>query len=280
MADSIIPVELETVSGAQRHHRQDQVAVEEPLEIRLRCFDGSQMVERSIAITMRTPGHDEELACGFLLGEGVIAHAAQIQSCRHSGTTALQGRASNVVKITLAPDVRVELDRLERHFYTSSSCGVCGKASLEALDVAGAKPIADNGFTIHASALHQLAELIGADQLNFQITGGLHAAAVFDNQGNAGTLREDVGRHNAFDKLTGNLLRGDQLPAIEQGVYVSGRASFELAQKAVMAGVPLLAAVGAPSSLAVELAREYNMTLVGFMRDNRFNIYHGGWRIL
>ena len=289
MADSIITTSITTTSitttqliavgSAGVEEREDQLAVEEPLEIQLRYFDGQHMQQRSIAITMRTPGNDIELACGFLAGEGIVRQRGDIQSCQHSGTQALQGKTSNVVKITLEATVSVDLQRLERHFYTSSSCGVCGKASLEALEMVGAQAIAADGFRISAAAVHHLAADISTGQSWFRETGGIHAAGLFDAKGNISVLREDVGRHNAMDKVVGHLLQDQGLPASQCGVFVSGRASFELMQKAIMAGIPLLAAVGAPSSLAVELAREYNMSLVGFMRDDRFNIYAGAQRL-
>jgi FdhD protein len=279
MSDSITPTTVIAVTANGVSRRDDQLAVEEPLEIRLHFYQGGELQRQSIAITMRTPGSDIELARGFLVGEGIVHSAADIQSCEFSGTRALQGYDSNVVKVTLAPSVTVDLDRLQRHFYTSSSCGICGKASLEALELVGATAIPDDRFRISTAAIHRLADNISSGQSLFRETGGLHAAGLFDCDGNISELREDFGRHNAMDKIVGKLQQEDMLPAVSTGVFVSGRASFELMQKAIMAGLPLLAAVGAPSSLAVELARDYNMSLIGFMRDGRFNIYAGEQRL-
>jgi FdhD protein len=267
------------VTGGSMSSQQDWLAVEEPLELRLRYFDGMEMREQSIAITMRTPGDDLDLARGFLVGEGIVSDISAIQSIGHSGTQALKGEASNVVRAVLNSQVPVDITRLQRNFYTSSSCGVCGKASLEALEIVGAAPFENNAFTCSAETLHGLAENLASSQVLFRETGGLHAAALFGDSGEISIVREDVGRHNAMDKVVGSMLANAQVPGSQRGIFVSGRASFELMQKALMAGIPLLAAVGAPSSLAVDLAREYDITLLGFLRDGRFNIYHGADRI-
>jgi FdhD protein len=251
----------------------DFVATEEPLEIRLGLTDSrGQRTERSISITMRTPGNDDELAIGFLLGEGIIHDAQDVVLVRPCGPPADNGLI-NVIRVELAESVRVELERLERHFYTSSSCGVCGKASLEAVAVHGKHAIADSRFMITADALGRLPAALRTEQAVFEQTGGLHASGLFDHNGRLLCVREDVGRHNALDKLIGSRLVAGEVPLLERGIIVSGRASFELMQKAMVAGCPLLAAVGAPSSLAVELAIEFGMTLVGFLSEDRFNIY-------
>ncbi len=276
MADSIVPTEILAVTEAGVSPQRDQLAVEEPMEIRLQSYREGVMQWQSLAITMRTPGHDRELALGFLAGEGIIGQMNEVLSCDHTGTEVLKGNTSNVINVALQPGLEVDLDRLQRHFYTSSSCGVCGKASLEALEAVGAEAIVGDDFHISHDCLHRLTERLRGDQRLFLETGGLHAAALFDTQGNPLCLREDVGRHNAMDKVCGYRLSH---PDTNAGVFVSGRASFELMQKALMARIPMLAAVGAPSSLAVEFAEEYNMTLVGFMRDGRFNIYAGQERI-
>lgn len=271
----------------------DVVATEEPLEIRLELDrdgdgDGSDSdggggedgarIERSISITMRTPGNDEELAIGFLYAEGIVRHSADILLARPCGPPAPNGLI-NVVRVELAPGVRVDLDRLERHFYTSSSCGVCGKASLDAVAVQGRYDIAESPFRIASRALGGLPDKLRAAQAVFEQTGGLHASGLFDAAGNVVDVREDVGRHNALDKLIGNRLRADALPLESHGIVLSGRASFELMQKAMMAGCPIVAAVGAPSSLAVELAEEFGITLVGFLARDRFNVYARADRI-
>jgi FdhD protein len=221
---------------------------------------------------MRTPGNDEELAIGFLFSEGIIKTSRDVLLARPCGPPAANGRI-NVVRVELAPGVEVQLDRLERHFYTSSSCGVCGKASLEAVAVQGRFDIESNDFSIDRRVLGKLPEALRSDQVVFDQTGGLHASGLFDAKGDLLAVREDVGRHNALDKLIGSRLQIGDVPFERYGIALSGRASFELMQKAMMAGCPLVAAVGAPSSLAVELAVEFGITLIGFLRADRFNIY-------
>ena len=245
---------------------QDWVAVEEPLEIRVNG--------KTISITMRTPGNDLELAAGFLFTEGLIQGSDQIESIRHA-----PGRVRNSVEVTLRAEVEIDFERLERHFYMTSSCGVCGKASIEALQANHCPVIPRGGPAVPAGVIHGLPGRIREAQTVFQRTGGLHAAALFDLAGGLLSLREDVGRHNAVDKLIGTEMLAGRTPCADRLILVSGRASFELIQKALMAGIPVLAAVGAPSSLAVETARRFGMTLLGFVRDNRFNIYSGAERI-
>jgi FdhD protein len=258
----------------------DDVATEEPLEIRLGYSrsDGTR-TETSISITMRTPGADEELALGFLFGEGIVTGAADVDLVRPCGPPAPNGLI-NVVRVELAPGVRPDVERLERHFYTSSSCGVCGKASLEAVAVHGRYDIAASDFAISGSVLRKLPQDLLGRQSVFDRTGGIHASGLFNASGEIVLVREDVGRHNALDKLVGARLREDKLPLDDHGILVSGRASFELLQKAMVAGCPLFAAVGAPSSLAVELAEEFHLTLVGFLRSDRINVYTNPHRIL
>ena len=259
--------------GADGGTRDDVVAMEEPLEIRLSwTHPDGRREQKSISITMRTPGNDEELAAGFLLTEGIIAGPAELEAVGPCGPPAANGLI-NVVRVDLARDVEVDLARLERHFYTSSSCGVCGKASLEAVAVQGRYHLHDNTLRMSAEGLGALPDRLRALQNVFERTGGLHASGLFDAAGQVRVSREDVGRHNALDKLIGQALLKDELPMSDYGVVVSGRASFELMQKAMMAGVPLVAAVGAPSSLAVEFAEEFGMTLVGFLTASRFNVY-------
>ncbi|MDX1562995.1 MAG: formate dehydrogenase accessory sulfurtransferase FdhD, partial [Gammaproteobacteria bacterium] len=220
----------------------DVVATEEPLEIRLELDgEGGKRVERSISITMRTPGNDEELAIGFLYSEGIVRRSADIKLARPCGPPAPNGLI-NVVRVELAPGVGVDLDRLERHFYTSSSCGVCGKASLEAVAVQGRYDIAANDLCIGSKILGRLPDALRSDQAVFDETGGLYASGLFNTEGNIIAVREDVGRHNALDKLIGSRLVDDALPLSDFGLLLSGRASFELMQKAMMAGCPVVAA--------------------------------------
>ncbi len=257
--------------------RADELATEEPLEVRVAYFEAGVERRRSVAVTMRTPGNDFELAAGFLYSEGVISGpeaVGQIAYC-----TDVDGpQMYNVVTVHLRPGVPFDPERLSRNVYTTSSCGVCGKASLELVrTVCPSRPVGD--FRLRPEVLLRLPDTLVRAQPVFARTGGLHAAALFDGTGRLLLAREDVGRHNAMDKLIGALLLAGGLPASNTVVLVSGRASFELVQKAVLAGIPVLAAVGAPSSLAVELAREFGLTLIGFLRADRFNVYSGAERI-
>ena len=258
--------------GELRESLTDRVAIEEPLEIRLGLEAGGERASHSVAITMRTPGNDEDLAVGFLFSEGIIRAPADIAIVKPC-------RGDNTVRVELEDGVPADLERLQRHFYTTSSCGVCGKASLEALHVQGVRP-PETRTHFSRKMLASVPPALRDAQATFEETGGLHAAAAFNALGELLVVREDVGRHNAVDKVIGALLREERLPADGLGLMVSGRASFELMQKALVAGMPLLAAVSAPSSLAVELAREFNVTLVGFLRGDPFNVYAGEERIV
>ncbi|RFU85783.1 formate dehydrogenase accessory sulfurtransferase FdhD [Streptomyces triticagri] len=260
--------------------RPDTLVAEEPMEIRLNG--------RPLAITMRTPGDDFALAAGFLVSEGVLARADELQSIVYcAGATEDGGNTYNVVDVKLAPGVAVPEITLERNVYTTSSCGLCGKASLDAVRTQAHWPIDDAAGPDGATApvrltpelLASLPERLRAAQRVFDRTGGLHAAALFSEAGELLDIREDVGRHNAVDKLVGRALQKGRLPLARTVLMVSGRASFELAQKAVMAGIPVLAAVSAPSSLAVDLAEETGLTLVGFLRGTSMNVYAGVDRV-
>lgn len=262
-------------AGGVSESAVDAVAIEEPLEIRLAWEGPEGPREKSISITMRTPGNDLELATGFLFTEGIVSRPSLIRAIDHCGPPVGPMQLRNVVKVVLAEGAALDLERLERHFYTTSSCGVCGKTSLEALRVQAPAPIDNARLRVSPQVLSALPAALRAEQEVFGRTGGIHASALFDAAGNILALREDVGRHNALDKLIGALFVAGRLPLGGHGILVSGRASFELMQKAVMAGAGMLAAVGAPSSLAVELARDFGVGLVGFLRDNRFNVYSG-----
>ncbi|GAA4893362.1 formate dehydrogenase accessory sulfurtransferase FdhD [Streptomyces coeruleoprunus] len=253
--------------------RPDTLVAEEPLEIRLNG--------RPLAVTMRTPGDDFALAAGFLVSEGVLGSAADVRNIVYcAGATDDGGNTYNVVDVQLAPGVTVPDITLERNVYTTSSCGLCGKASLDAVRTTARFAIADTPpLRLTPELLADLPDRLRAAQRVFDRTGGLHAAALFSESGELLDVREDVGRHNAVDKLVGRALREGRLPLERAVLLVSGRASFELAQKAVMAGVPVLAAVSAPSSLAVDLAGETGLTLVGFLRGRNMNVYAGEHRI-
>jgi FdhD protein len=252
--------------------RPDALAAEEPLELRV---DG-----RALAVTMRTPGHDVELAHGFLLTEGVITSADDIVTARYCDSLDDAGRNTyNVLDLALAPGVPPPDDGVERRFYTTSSCGVCGKASLDAVRTRTVFSPAEDPVQLSAEVLFGLPDALRAAQKVFDSTGGLHGAGLFTADGTLLAVREDVGRHNAVDKVLGHALLTGNVPAVGTVLMVSGRASFELTQKAVMAGVPALAAVSAPSSLAVEMADDAGMTLVGFLRGRSMNIYAGASRV-
>jgi FdhD protein len=258
----------------------DVVAVEEPLEIRLGYSrrDGSR-AEENVSITMRTPGHDEELAVGFLFTEGIVHGSADVQGVTPRGELSPSGLA-NALRVELAPGVAIDFKKLERHFYTTSSCGVCGKASIDAVAVQGQYANDAMEFRVSADVLGALPAALKTKQAVFEQTGGLHASGLFDASGNVVCVREDVGRHNALDKLVGRALLDGNVPLERYGIVVSGRTSFELMQKAKIAGCPFVASVGAPSSLAVDLANEFGMTLVGFLKPGRFNVYSRPDRIV
>jgi FdhD protein len=275
----------------------DVIAVEEPLEIQLAYGPSDARRVKSISVTMRTPGHDFELAAGFLMTEGVVADSSDIGDISYtSGRSDVVDPPSqpnhsteglvlpyqperNIVRVDLEPDVSVSLSNLERNFYTTSSCGIRGKASLLALRTV-CPPRSANCFRVTTSVLYSLPEKLRATQNVFEKTGGLHAAGIFDAEGELYATREDVGRHNAVDKLLGGEFLADRMPLRDRLLLLSGRASFELLQKALMGGISMVVAVGAPSSLAVQVAKEFDITLVGFLRGDRFNVYHGAERIL
>ncbi|WP_425827644.1 formate dehydrogenase accessory sulfurtransferase FdhD [Streptomyces fractus] len=261
------------IRDGQVSTRPDTLVAEEPLEIRLNG--------KPLAITMRTPGDDFPLAAGFLVSEGVLATADDLQNIVYcAGATEDGSNTYNVVDVRTTPGVELPDITLERNVYTTSSCGLCGKASLDAVRTTARFPIADTPpVRITPELLASLPDRLREAQRVFDRTGGLHAAALFDEEGRLVDIREDVGRHNAVDKLVGRALQNGQLPLSRSILMVSGRASFELAQKAVMAGIPMLAAVSAPSSLAVDLAAETGLTLVGFLRGSSMNVYAGEDRI-
>jgi FdhD protein len=261
------------VENGKMRPRQDQLATEEPLEIRLVSS------QKTIAVTMRTPGADFELAAGFLYSEGVISCREDIQRMSYCVDESVDGEQRyNIVNVSLREGLNPDLQPLERHFYTTSACGVCGKASLEALRFRGCPAIVSEPI-VTAEMIYTLPDKLRADQGVFHATGGLHAAALFDSQGQLLNLHEDVGRHNALDKLIGSALLSEQLPLSNYIVMVSGRSSFEILQKCTTAGVPIVCSVSAPSSLAVSVAKEFGITLIGFLRGERFNVYTGLERI-
>ncbi|MDO7874835.1 formate dehydrogenase accessory sulfurtransferase FdhD [Hymenobacter sp. ASUV-10] len=273
-------VTIQKISGAGPPiSASDQLAAEEPLEIRLGYEENGQRQHRTLAVTMRTPGHDEELTAGFLLTEGIIRQKADLLGIIPCPDVQKPEEAGNVTRAELAAHLSLDFQKLERHFYTSSSCGVCGKTSIAAIQTTTCPVLPTAGPFVTPAVVHQLPDKLRAAQAGFEQTGGQHAAALFTPAGELLLLREDVGRHNALDKLIGAALLADWLPLHQHVLLVSGRASFELVQKAAAAGIGVLAAVGAPSSLAVQAAREFGMTVLGFVRQERFNIYCGAERL-
>jgi FdhD protein len=263
-------IHIDALRDGGNVHRADAVAVEEPLEIRLLKDGGTT---RPISITMRTPGNDSELALGFLYGEGLLREARDVLDVSPCGTS------GNVVRVTVRADLPLDLDRLNRNFYTTSSCGVCGKSSIEAVTAsAGVRRVASS-LVVSERTLRALPQSLKLAQSGFAETGGMHAVGLFDASGELIDSREDVGRHNAFDKLVGAALRAGTLPWQDRIVLLSGRASFELLQKAMIAGCPVVAAIGAPSTLAVELAETAGVTLVAFLRPGGCNVYSHASRI-
>jgi FdhD protein len=261
----------EDLNSFTRKESEDLLAVEEPLEIRL--IYGSQKTLKNLSVTMRTPGNDEDLATGFLFTEGIIRSFDQILGIYNSSS-------NQSITVELDPGVEFDPVKMERHFYTSSSCGVCGKSSIEAVQtISSFQPASPGTLHLDAGKLTALPITLQKQQEVFQHTGGLHASALFSNNYELLELREDVGRHNALDKLIGSCLKSGTIPLDSHILLLSGRASFELVQKAAMAGLRVVCAVGAPSSLAVELAENCGMTLVGFLRGRRFNIYTGAERV-
>jgi FdhD protein len=285
MARALIHTRADKVTGQEVRLASEAVATEEPLEIRLAYGPRHARATKSISVTMRTPGYDYELAAGFLMTEGVIHDSADIVRIVYAAEqgesdAAAEARSEgyeprrNIVLVELAPDVEVSIANLERNFYTTSSCGVCGKASLLALRTV-CPPRTRNTFSIDVEVLYRLPARLREAQSVFDRTGGLHGAGLFDAAGTLIAAREDVGRHNAVDKLLGSEFLADRTPLTDLLLLLSGRVSFELLQKAAMGGLSMVAAIGAPSSLAVTVAREFDIVLVGFLREGQMNVYHG-----
>lgn len=257
----------------------DIIAREEPLEIRLVYGPKEQRQSFALSVTMRTPGHDFDLVRGFLCTEGILARPEDLLTLRYGGSQLAEASQENVVIAELSGQADFQPDQVQRHFYTSSSCGVCGKASLDMVRLHSRYSILPNRPLMSPNILQVLPAALRTEQFLFAQTGGIHAAALFNEAGELLLHREDVGRHNAMDKLLGAAWKADLLPLRDQVCLLSGRASFELCQKAYMGGLAFLAAIGAPSSLAIEFAEEYGMTLIGFLREEGFNIYAGPERI-
>lgn len=272
---STVQTHITKVNAGVKAEAADVLAAEEPMEIRLNYREKGRRVHKSISVTMRTPGNDFELAVGFLYTEGIINTIGDISSIKYTDE-----KQQNVVYVTLGDVIKPDISSLERNFYTTSSCGVCGKASIEAVRTSCNILDTKDNIQVSAALFYTLPGTLRDHQLVFESTGGLHACALFDINGSLLLTREDVGRHNAMDKLIGATLEKNMLPLNTNILMLSGRASFELMQKAAMAGIKIVTAVGAPSSLAVQMADEWGITLIGFLRGERFNIYTGSQRVV
>lgn len=271
---SIKEVYITKVNGFESSSLLDILSVEEPLEIRISYGSETEKTHKNISVTMRTPGNDFDLAIGFLFTEGIITSYQDVKKIYHIQTNC-SFQKKNIVQVDLADNFIPHLMSSDRNFYTTSSCGVCGKNSIQSIKtVSSFNPLENPKLNIAAEVLYQLQNKLKAAQSSFAVTGGIHASGLFTIEGDLVLLQEDVGRHNALDKLIGTALSNNLLPLNKHILLLSGRASFELIQKAAMAGISVVAAIGAPSSLAVELAKEFNITLLGFLKEDRFNIYN------
>ena len=276
---SVNSVNITRITNNQPEQTLDLLAVEEPMEIRLGFGPIDARQQKSVSVTMRTPGNDFELALGFLFTEGIIQNPTDIYKIQYCNELNTKENLENIVRVELNPNLDIDLSKLQRNFYTTSSCGVCGKESIEAIKTNCMVQQLDLNFKINPQTITQLPDKLRAQQSVFEHTGGIHACALFDALGNLLLLREDVGRHNALDKLIGAAINSATIKPNKTVLLLSGRASFELLQKAAMASIPVVCAVGAPSSLAVQTAQSFNITLVGFLRNQRFNIYSTPQRI-
>lgn len=270
------PIELVKFRNDSKSDELDVLAVEEPLEIKLGFGSAGNRKQQSLAVTMRTPGHDLELALGFLFTEGIITSMEDVTHIDHCKDGDGE-RSENVVRVEVTPARKLDWNRFQRHFYMSSSCGICGKASIENLENECA--IIQSELRVSSSLIHSLGDKMRKAQNVFNHTGGLHATALFDEKGELILMREDIGRHNALDKVIGAMLFKKQIPLENRIIMLSGRSCFELIQKAAMARVPLVVSVGAPSSLAVATSQKLGLTLCGFTRNNSFNVYSNPERI-
>lgn len=270
-------VDVRRFADGDARRRADVVTVEEPLEIRVAVVRDGRPSEHSVSVTMRTPGDDFELAAGFLFTEGLVAGRRDIVEIRYCRGN--EPQEYNIVSVRLRDPDSFDPSQLTRNFYMTSSCGVCGKASLDAVEVRGCAPLPDGLLRVPESVVRAVPDRLREAQPVFDRTGGIHAAALLDESGDVQVLREDVGRHNAVDKVVGHELLAGRIPSAGRVMAVSGRASFEIMQKTLMAGIPMVVAVGAPSSLAVDLARRFNMTLIGFAKPTGFNVYAGEERL-
>jgi FdhD protein len=279
MTKRVDPVTINRISDTKNSVENDLVVVEEPLEIRIGYGSEDERQQTTVTVTMRTPGDDEHLCLGFMCAEGMIDSATEVMSAKYCNNIGEEDGGENIMRIELRPSVSFNPDDYQRNFYTNSSCGVCGKASIDHIKKIS-RPIVDTSLRVSKNTIISMPHALEGSQDLFKHTGGLHACGLFTTNGDLISHKEDVGRHNALDKLIGSLLLKDQLPASDKMLMLSGRISFELVQKAVQAGIPIIAAVGAPSSLSIDLAKEYGVTLIGFLKKAGFNIYTNPERII
>ena len=278
MKNPVSTVKIKRFTGNLSKEVNDLLAVEEPLEIRLKFYDGISRREKKLAVTMRTPGYDFELAVGFLITEGIVNSYSEIERIFYCEDVKAE-EEGNVLVVSLNEQCRLPESVFNRNFYLNSSCGVCGKSSIDSIETICNTKFDTENPKVQIDLLHRIPELAREDQSVFKYTGGLHASALFDLEGNILLIREDIGRHNALDKLIG--ARAIKNESNDNSIlFVSGRAGFELVQKSVVAGIPIMISVGAPSSLAVGLALKFKQTLIGFARNNKFNVYTGSDRVL
>ena len=278
-ADGSVNYEIHRVEGLTRDNSRDCIAIEEPLEIIVRYFKDNEWILEPLMVTMRTPGDDESLVSGLLFSEGIIQDKGAIDTIEVNGKNKGKYDVDNSLVVTLTKGNQLDLKNLQRHFMVNSSCGVCGKGTLNAIEIAYEPKINKEGPIVDIGLITKLPNILKSEQYQFANTGGVHASALLTQQGEVLHLAEDVGRHNALDKLIGHVRCNDMLKPIEQFVMCSGRLGFDIIQKAVMSGIGMIVGIGAPTSLALDLATKFDITLIGFIKKNKYNIYTGNWRI-
>ena len=278
-ADGSVNYEIHRVEGLTRDNSRDCIAIEEPLEIIVRYFKDNEWILEPLMVTMRTPGDDKSLVSGLLFSEGIIQDKGAIDTIEVNGKNKGKYDVDNSLVVTLTKGNQLDLKNLQRHFMVNSSCGVCGKGTLNAIEIAYEPKINKEGPVVDIGLITKLPNILKSEQYQFANTGGVHASALLTQQGEVLHLAEDVGRHNALDKLIGHVRCNDMLNPIEQFVMCSGRLGFDIIQKAVMSGIGMIVGIGAPTSLALDLATKFDITLIGFIKKNKYNIYTGNWRI-
>lgn len=277
--DGSVDYEIHRVDGLTRENSSDCVAIEEPLEIVIKYYKDNDWVIEPLMVTMRTPGDDESLVSGLLFSEGIIQDKSAIGSIEVNGSNKSKYDVDNSLIVTLSKGNQLDLKNLQRHFMVNSSCGVCGKGTLNAIEIAYEPKINRESPIVNIGLISKLPNILKDKQQQFANTGGVHASALLSNRGEVLHIAEDVGRHNALDKLIGHVRVNEMLRPLEQFVMCSGRLGFDIIQKAVMSGIGMIVGIGAPTSLALDLALKFDITLIGFIKKNKYNIYTGNWRI-